>query len=287
MITYNQKILLQECIESILSQDYPSIEIVVADDGSTDGTHELLKKYSDENPGKFRLRLSHDNQGITANSNAAHFACSGKYIAWMGGDDVMLPGKLSKQVDYMERHPDCTICYHDLDVFESSTNESLYLFSRKSKPREGDIRASIKYGCFNGACATMIRSQDAPKSGFNLMIPVASDWCYWVDALASGGTIRYIPEVLGRYRRHGNNVTNKVLGIGQNAMDHLNTCNYFFSKYPEHFDEIMYCYAVNVRSLRHSLPYFKALLFSVKVSFDVKSISALIVFLASFGKIKI
>lgn len=287
IITYNQKKFLEECIRSILSQDYPNIEIIIADDGSTDGTKEILEKYAKDYPGIFILKVSDRNRGITENSNAAHFACTGKYIAWMGGDDLMLPGKLRKQVDYMERNPECSVCYHDLDVFESSSNETLYRFSDKNKPREGDIKTVIKYGCFNGGCATMVRTKDAPRDGFNSMIPVASDWGYWVDALAGGGEIRYLPEVLGRYRRHGDNVTKKVSVIGQNSIDHLNTCNYLLSKYPEYFNEIMFCYSVNIRSLRENLPYFKSLFFSFRVSFDIKSLAALFVFFVTFGRFRI
>lgn len=287
IITYNQKDFLRECIESILTQDYPNFEIVVADDASADGTQDMLREYESKYPHKFVLRLAEINQGITVNSNAAHFACKGKYIAWMGGDDLMLPRKLNKQVRYMENNSLCTICYHDLDVFDSRTNQSLYLFSRKSKARQGGIKTLIKFGCFNGGCATMVRADKTPSSGFNISIPVASDWCYWVDSLANGGEIRYIPEVLARYRRHENNTTHKYLKIGQNSLDHLNTCNYILSKYPEFFNEAMFCYSKNIRSLRHFLPYFGALIFCLKVAFDFRSFFAVLVFMLTLGKVKL
>ena len=133
IITYNQKEYLKECIESVLEQDYKNIEIVIADDCSTDGTQDMLKEYDKQYPNKFVLKLSEKNQGITPNSNLAHFACSGDYIAWMGGDDLMLPGKIKKQVEYMESNPNCTICYHNLDVFQSETNETLHYFNEKTK----------------------------------------------------------------------------------------------------------------------------------------------------------
>lgn len=286
VITYNQKNFLRECIESCLSQDYPNFEIVVADDCSTDGTQDLLLQYQVSHPGKFVLRMSEENRGITANSNLAHFACSGKYIAWMGGDDVMLPSKIRRQVEFMEKHPECTICYHDLDVFDSDSNETLYFWSKKNKPREGDISTVIKYGVFNGACSSMVRADKTPLIGYNTLLPVASDWCYWIDSLANGGVIRYIPHVLARYRRHKGNVTRKKAGVGQNKIDHLNTCNYVISKYPVYFKEAMFSYSRNIRSLRHSLPYLGSLFFSVKVARDLKALSAILVLLISLGKIR-
>jgi glycosyltransferase involved in cell wall biosynthesis len=95
IITYNQKDYLRECIESVLSQDYENIEIVIADDCSTDGTQDMLREYDKKYPNKFVLKLSERNQGITANSNLALFACCGKYIAMTGGDDIFLPTNYS------------------------------------------------------------------------------------------------------------------------------------------------------------------------------------------------
>ncbi len=83
IITYNQKEYLNMCIESVLAQDYENIEIVVADDGSTDGIQEMLKVYKEKYPDKFILVLADKNKGITKNTNLVHFACKGKYIAWM------------------------------------------------------------------------------------------------------------------------------------------------------------------------------------------------------------
>lgn len=287
VITYNQKEFLCECIESILIQDYPNLEIVIADDGSTDGTQDMLREYGQKYSDKFVLKLAEKNQGITANSNAAHFACTGKYIAWMGGDDLMLPGKISKQVTYMEATPDCTICYHDLEVFDSDTKSTLFIFSRKFKPREGDVRVALRYGCFNGACSTMVRANRCPEKGFNVCLPVASDWCYWVETLGNGGTINYIDDILGKYRRHAGNVTNPNREIGQNTVDHLNSCNFLLAKYPEYLNDLYASYSITLRSVRKQAPYFPVLLLSLKIKFDLKTLFAMMVFLASFGFIRL
>ncbi|NLU50229.1 MAG: glycosyltransferase [Syntrophomonadaceae bacterium] len=211
IITYNQKDFLRECIESILMQDYPNLEIVVADDGYTDGTHEMLFTYEKQYPGLFKLVLSDKNQGITVNSNRAYFACTGEYIAWMGGDDLMLPGKIHKQVELMEAHPEIAICYHDLEVFDSASGRVLGYFNHgkgRHYPYHGTVEKLILYGTFMGACSVMTRRTCCPKAGFDERIPVASDWLFWIET-AMSGLIAYLPEILGRYRRHAGNITNR------------------------------------------------------------------------------
>ncbi|MFW3355564.1 glycosyltransferase family 2 protein [Aliarcobacter butzleri] len=285
IITYNQKEYLKECIESILEQDYDNIEIVVSDDFSTDGTQIMLKEYDKKYPNKFVLKLSDKNQGITKNSNLAHFSCTGKYIAWMGGDDLMLPGKIRKQVEYMEKNPECTICYHNLEVFQSETNETLYYFNEKAK-YNGDVSTVIKYGTFNGACSNIIRASKAPKTGYNETIAVASDWLYWVETLGNGGTIDYIDEILGRYRRHKNNVTKNEKHIKQNELDHLNSCNIILSIYPEYSKEVFYRYSKNLIGLRHKLNYSDILFRSFCIYPSIKSFGGLLIYFLTLGKVK-
>lgn len=285
IITYNQKEFLRECIDSCLAQDYQNIQIVVADDFSSDGTQEMLKEYDRENPGKFLIQLASSNQGITSNSNVANFACTGKYIAWIGGDDLMLPRKISKQVAFMEENPECTICYHSRDVFDSETNKTIKISNIKDKIN-GDIRESIKYGTFNGACSTMVRKDKTPKTGFNISLPVASDWLYWVDTLANGGTINYIDEVLSRYRRHENNITSSEMFMKQNEIDLLVTSQIMLASYPEYTNEILFSYGKHLTSLRHKTNYFPCLSKGLLLSPSFKASGALLIALATFGKLK-
>lgn len=239
IITFNQKQFLKECIDSVLAQDYENLEIVVADDASTDGTHELLYGYKARYPEKFVIKISDKNQGITKNSNSAHFSCNGKYIAWMGGDDLMLPGKIKAQVDVMEQNKDIAISYHDLDVFDSDSGCTLHRFSESNKPREGGTAVLIKYGPFNGACSTMVRRSACPPEGFDERLPIASDWLYWVQSTYGGGKISYINRIYGRYRRHESNVTCFKDGPRlKNMQDHLLTCSIIISEMPAFYEEV-------------------------------------------------
>ena len=286
IITYNQKEYLHECIESCLAQDYPNFEIVVADDCSTDGTQDMLHEYEANHPGKFVLRLAEKNQGITPNSNAAHFACTGKYIAWMGGDDLMLPGKITNQVRFMEANPGCTICYHNLDVFDSDTNKTLRYFNEKLK-LNGDVRTSIRHGTFNGACSNLVRADKTPEKGFDATLPVASDWLYWVETLGNGGTINYIDVVMGRKRRHANNITRPEAFITQNKLDQLVSCQIIIAKFPEYLFDALYNYSNRLLALRYNLPYLQAVKTAFILKPSLKTLIRLVIYLFTFSKVRL
>lgn len=288
VLSFNNKKYLKECLESIISQDYKNIEIVVGDDASTDGSVELLEEYS-KIYNNIKIITHLKNVGITVNSNDVHFACTGKYISWMGGDDLMLPGKISKQVEYMEKNADCTMTYHDLEVFQSETEEVLYYFNSKFK-KDGDVKTQTKYGTFNGACSVMIRRDKAPESGFDTRIPVASDYLFWVETLSNGGKIHYIDEVLGKYRRHYKNVTSKDGTFAkQGLLDHFNSINIIIQKYPHLLNEALYRYASLLLAQRNidKKFYFAFVTSSLKVRVTKNALGACLAYIFSFGKIRL
>jgi len=105
--TYNRWPLVAESIDSVLAQDYPNFEIIVVDDGSTDGTGEhIAATYGD------RIEyIWQENQGAAAARNQGIRAARGEYIAFLDSDDTWLPGKLSSQVDALQAHPEAGFVY--------------------------------------------------------------------------------------------------------------------------------------------------------------------------------
>ena len=206
IITYNQKQFIHETLFGVLEQDYANIEIVVADDGSTDGTAEIILDFARQYPNKIVTLVGGPNLGITGNSNRGLRACKGKYVAFMGGDDSFLPGKISKQVAWLEAEKSRVLCYHDIDVYDSRTGKTLYLWSEKYRCRYGDARAVIRHGTFFGATSVMVRYPQHLL--FNERIPTASDWFMWIEILEhQSGVLGYIEGVYARYRRHTHNIT--------------------------------------------------------------------------------
>jgi len=251
MAVYQQKDFICEALDSVLMQNYPNMEVVIGDDGSTDGTQEILKQYELKYPKLIRLILAKENTGITANCNRILKECTGQYIAFMAGDDIWLHGKIQTQVDYLESHPRCSICYHNLDVFDSDSGKTLRYFNgpEANFPHEGTVEVAVKYGTFNGAISNMVRRSDCPPHGFDSSVSMASDWLFWVDILLNGGEIHYLKKVLARYRRHGNNITQ--LTQLRNYREHLQSANIVLKKKPKMIREILYRKANIYNMLKH------------------------------------
>ena len=229
IVTYNQENFVVEALESALNQSYSNYEIVVSDDGSTDRTPEILKRYGLKYPDKLRIILNKYNKGVTANHNIALLNASGDLLCVMGGDDILLPNKLDKQVSFMKSNPECIISFHDLEVFDSVSSRILHLFSSQNIPRNGTVIHSILYGTFNGACSTMWRRRDDVI--FDERIRRASDWLFWIEILANGGRILYINDVLASYRRHDQNVSS-ITSARAAFIEHLRTLSIVLMKYP-------------------------------------------------------
>ncbi len=102
--TYNRGWILTEAIDSVLAQDYKDFELIVVDDGSTDNTREILDSY-----GRDIIVLRQANQGVSAARNRGLAEARGRLVAFLDSDDIWLPRKLLRQVDFFNSTPDAVI----------------------------------------------------------------------------------------------------------------------------------------------------------------------------------
>jgi glycosyltransferase involved in cell wall biosynthesis len=203
ILAYNQENFIREAVESALAQDYRNIEIVVADDASTDATPQVLAEYQRRDQRVIPV-LGDTNLGITGNSNRGLAACSGDLIAFLGGDDVMLPGKISAQVQWFADNPEGVLCGHQVEVFYEDGSPSHPLIKHMRSGRGAG--AFIRDGPY-GALSIMVRRDRIPHYGFDQRLPTVSDQKLWVDVIREDGLYGYVPGTLSRYRRHPDNVT--------------------------------------------------------------------------------
>jgi glycosyltransferase involved in cell wall biosynthesis len=127
MITYNHAPYIRRAVEGVLQQktNFP-FELVIGEDCSTDGTREIVFEYERRYPDLVRVIYSKHNVGASANNRQTAKACSGKYLAFCEGDDFWHdPGKLQKQVGYLESHPECGLVYSGYDVYHPSSNKTI------------------------------------------------------------------------------------------------------------------------------------------------------------------
>jgi glycosyltransferase involved in cell wall biosynthesis len=134
---YNQAPFIRETVESVFAQDHENVELVLSDDGSTDGTSEILREYEARDPQRVKVIASERNTGIAGAFNRALDVHTGEYIAWLGGDDVMLPGKLRRQVALLEERRDVIGCCHDAEVFDSESGRVYGRFTDVYNGRRG------------------------------------------------------------------------------------------------------------------------------------------------------
>lgn len=210
VITYNQKDYIRAALESALQQDYANLEVVVADDASHDGTQAIIRELAERYPGRLKPLYNPHNLGITANSNIGLRACSGEFIAFMGGDDVLLPSKITRQVAWFNEDERRVLCGHDVDWIDAD-GVPLGIRSSDFVPlHDGQGAAKfIRHGTPYSALSVMVRRTRIPKYGFHPSLPVVSDWKLWIDVIGMDGIYGYIPGIWAQYRRHGNNVTAK------------------------------------------------------------------------------
>lgn len=203
VITYNQRALLEKTIDSILSQETMySFEILICDDASTDDTQARCELYEKTNHETIRYLRLKQNSGITANSNQGITHATGKYFALVGGDDIFLPGKIQKHINYMEINPDVSLSYHPVEIFDSDSDKTLLTTNLNDFDTPKTLLELVRT-CIPGSVSVISRSSALPKNGFDNRLPTVSDWLYYIE-VASQGTIGFLPEVLARYRKHGN-----------------------------------------------------------------------------------
>ncbi|MDQ3060466.1 MAG: glycosyltransferase [Pseudomonadota bacterium] len=220
VITFNQLHFLKQTIDSIAQQDTQYFfEIIVSDDCSTDGTREYCESFAGNDRFNFKYARMEKNGGITANCNFGLRQIRGKYVTVIGGDDLFLPSKIQLHVAYMEAHPEITISYHPVDIFTSETDETILLTNQSRVDTPLSVLEVIKL-CIPGSVSVLVRSTALPAGGFDMRLPVVSDWLYYIE-VAAKGEVGFFQKTLARYRKHGNQASSKTYELLEESLRNL------------------------------------------------------------------
>jgi glycosyltransferase involved in cell wall biosynthesis len=226
---YNLSKYIRTTLDSALSQDYENIEIVVSDDFSTDDSVAIIKEYQEAYPGKIFPIYNEFNSGITKNSNIAFSKCTGELIAILDGDDVYLPGKISKQVSEFVNDPLLVLCYHSGEIFDSNTGKTLYTTNLTKKEDTNSTEEIIMKGGIAITSSVMMRRSAMPEKGFNELLPHVNDWWLFIE-VSLKGKVKKMDGTYTRYRKHGKGISEKSLSLLEES---ISTLDIVFKDHPE------------------------------------------------------
>lgn len=214
---YNCAPYLPQALNSVFDQDYPSLEVMAVDDCSSDDTLDVVKSYG----GKIKLIRQEKNGGAGAARNRAMAVAQGKYIAFLDGDDVWLPGKLKRQIDFLETHPDFDVVYGDFykwlpdeqGIFQQPKDlyleESMGLDERLS----GEIYPEMLIDSYVWIVTAVIRRSIIDRLGvFREELRKGEDYEFWLRA----SRVCRMAKLLGQlalYRQHPASTTAKISDV--------------------------------------------------------------------------
>jgi glycosyltransferase involved in cell wall biosynthesis len=192
--TYNRAELIQEAIESVLRQTTPVHELIVVDDGSTDSTCELVRAYGDR-----AVLLRHDHRGAAAARNRGLARATGDWIAFLDSDDVWTPTKLEKQLQYLDRHPQCGFVH--AGYYEFGEHERVV--PAPSPFVSGDHRVEHLLFAAGWICtSTALVRRSIPVTFREWAGSSGEDIIFFGDLLRAGIQFGYIDKALVGHRLH-------------------------------------------------------------------------------------
>lgn len=203
MPVYNREEFVGEAIESILHQTYENFELIIADDGSTDGTAPIIHEYARSDRRIRPVFIRH--RGIPKTLNTAIEAARGLYIAFADADDVSLPERLIRQSEWMDENR-IDISGANAEVFGDSRDMNGWKEGVNWLPESHEaIRREMLFRVALWRGAAMIKTAVCKENPFNENIGLTD--CDWPMRMVVKYKMGNVPSVLVRVRRHADNAT--------------------------------------------------------------------------------
>jgi glycosyltransferase involved in cell wall biosynthesis len=199
--SYNQAEFLEFTINSVLSQDYPNLEYIIMDGGSTDGSVDIIRKYAD----RLAAWVSEPDAGQTDAINKGFAQAHGDIFAWLNSDDTYEPGAISEAVAFLQSHPDVGMVYGDANFIDSQGNLIGKFPARQTdlkRLRRGYVHIPQQAAFFRGDLWREVAPLD-PTFYF------AMDYDLWIR-IAKRMPLAYNPRVWANFRIHQAGKTDKA-----------------------------------------------------------------------------
>lgn len=217
MPAYNAEAFIGQAIESVLVQTYLLWELIVVDDGSKDGTSEIVNGYIDP-----RIQVIHQkNRGEAAARNVALKQVNGEFLAFLDADDLYLPQHLEATIGCLIAHPEYDGVYSDGYYIDTQGRRVQKLSSRRRGPFEGRIFEETVFASdvFGPPACVVLRSSQIAQCGlkFDEDIVIGPDWDFFTK-FAEYAQFGYLDQVTCEYRIHQTNISIKT-GLERRALE--------------------------------------------------------------------
>jgi hypothetical protein len=187
--TFNRRPFLETAVDSVLEQTFSGLELIVIDDGSTDGTKELISKYSD----KRMIYMHQKNRGVANARNKGISLSRGSFIAFLDSDDRWEPEKLKMTADYIKKFPNLPI-FHTEEVWYR--NGKLLSQKEKHKKPTGSVyKHSLPLCCISISTAVINKDVFGKVGTFDEEMEACEDYDFWLRA-TNKYEVKLIPEDL-------------------------------------------------------------------------------------------
>lgn len=219
--TYNRADFVEETILSVIKQDYPNIEYIVLDDGSTDNTSKILEKYKGQIVWK-----RHDNIGEQNTVNRGFRMAKGDLVCFVNSDDPLYSGAIQKMVKALQDNPDAVAAYPDWDEIDASSE-----IIKTLRLPEYDIRNMLtSLDVYLGPCLVFKRKSINWLYLRDVSLKYTGDLDFYFR-LALNGRLIHVPEVLATHRVHesaasatgkGSDIADQLIRVVNRALAHPN-----------------------------------------------------------------
>jgi len=218
VISYNSAKYVVQTLESAKAQDYKNIELIISDDGSTDGTVRICADWLATNKQHFvnsKILVSKQNTGISPNCNRGFDAAQGEWIKSIAADDILLPHCISTFVEYSANNPERKILFSKIQVLGTSSPLSTDLSSHHSEYWEKaysvftqntiahrQYQILLNYNFCPAASLFINKKAWIDIGKFDEEIRLLEDYPFWLNATAKGYALTLLPATTVGYRAH-------------------------------------------------------------------------------------
>ena len=226
VVTYNQEDLVLETLESIYSQTYKAIELVVSDDASTDSTPEIIKAWVEQKGDRFVnviLNFNKQNKGISGNHSCGLKLASGEFVKYLGGDDILLPDAIEKMCNFLVENKEARFCTSRVKPFYEDHGKRIFLDDLFDK---WTVRKLLSANVEKQFRILGRRSViDAPGTFFRKSVfedfgypdesyKTFEDWHEWLKFLLNGERLYVLNEYTVLFRKHPRSTSTSAIYSG-------------------------------------------------------------------------